>query len=138
MIHFKQFQTRWIHQDPPRESTRIHHMDPPGSIKWIHQDPSCGCRSTRIHLLDPPGSITWIHQDPLSSSNTWFWNFLIIIPCLSLDYPLIITRLFPYHPKIFPGLSLDNHEIFLDYPLIIPGLSFDYPRIFPGLSRNYP
>ena len=79
----------WIHHDPSRGSTRIYHVDPPGSITWIHQDPSYGstrihhvdplgsitgfhqdpsCVSTRIHHVDPPGSIMWTHQDPSCGS----------------------------------------------------------------------
>ena len=55
----------WIHQDPPHDSTgsttwillylligstRIHHVDLPGSI--------------RIYCWGPPGPITGFHQDP--------------------------------------------------------------------------
>ena len=65
------FDQNTIHQDPSCGSTKIHHVDPPRSIKWIvdlpgsikciHQDPPCGF--TMFHQVDPPGSITWIHQD---------------------------------------------------------------------------
>ena len=69
----------------------------------------------------------------------------MLIPCLSFAYPLIIIILFPDHPKIFPGLFLDNPEIFLDYrilsqnyPLIFPGFSLDYLAIILRLFLNYP
>ena len=87
----RQEKITWIHQDPSHRSTRIHHVNPPGSIPWIHQDPSrgsimwihqirihqvdpsCGHQdpsggSTRNHQVDQPGSITWIHRDPSCGS----------------------------------------------------------------------
>ena len=39
--------TTWIHQDPPRGSTRIHHLDPPESTIWIQQDPPFGGRKSK-------------------------------------------------------------------------------------------
>ena len=50
-----------IHQDPPLESTRIRHWDPPRSTTWITQEPS---EFTRSQHMDPVGSTFLSHQDP--------------------------------------------------------------------------
>ena len=108
----------WIHQDPSCGSTRIHHVDPLGSIMGFHQDPSCV--STRIHHVDPPGSIMWTHQDPSCGSTRIYqvdipgsimWNHhgvegeareIKLLLFETFSFPLFLDA----HASQAPGLSL--------------------------------